>query len=98
MSSEKALLSAVHQHGARPTPEAPTSHRLTEFLLQVRPRVDQLLEAHGVAGEEAVALLETTVHVLVWKWESIRNREAWLLAVLERKCRLRIEDDPPFSR
>lgn len=93
MSSEKALLSTVRPRGALPSPEAPTSHRLTEFLLHVQPRVDLLLASHGVAGQEALELLEATVHVLVWKWESIRDREAWLLAILERKCRLRLDVD-----
>jgi hypothetical protein len=32
-------------------------------------------------------MLHETLRVLVWKWEAIRNREAYLTAVLERKCR-----------
>jgi hypothetical protein len=60
---------------------------LALFLRQVRPRVEELLGRYRVPEAAAAAMLHETLQVLVWKWETVRNREAWLTAVLERKCR-----------
>lgn len=60
------------------------------FLVRVRPRVEELLARHRLPAAEAEAILRSTLQVLVWKWESVRDREAWLMAVMERKCRLAV--------
>lgn len=66
--------------------QQPAGSPFTRFLREVRPRVEEILDRSGLPAEQAEDLLSETLRVLVWKWETVRNREAWLLAVLERKC------------
>lgn len=68
--------------------EGRTAGPLAGFLERVRPQVEELLVRYRVPASAAEEILQTTLQVLVWKWESVHNREAWLMAVMERKCRL----------
>jgi hypothetical protein len=61
---------------------------LADFLEGVRPKVERILRQYPLSTGQAEEILATTVYTLVWKWETVRNRESWLLAVLARKCRL----------
>lgn len=65
-----------------------TAGPLAGFLARVRPQVEELLVRYRIPASAAEEILQATLQVLVWKWESVRNREAWLMAVMERKCRL----------
>ena len=60
---------------------------LLDFLASVGPKADRLLASYRIEAAQAEAILLETLQVLVWKWETVRNREAWLLAVLEGRCR-----------
>ncbi|HEX4952626.1 MAG TPA: hypothetical protein VF017_04425 [Thermoanaerobaculia bacterium] len=69
----------------------------------MRGRIEEQFAAHGVAKSDAEAILAETLAVLVWRWETIRNREAWLIAMIERKVRMLSAranrdpwDDDPF--
>ena len=61
---------------------------LVEFLYAVQPKAEELFRRYEIDVAQAEEVLTATIQVLVWKWETVRNREAWLLAVLDRKCRL----------
>lgn len=72
---------------------------LAEFLEGIQPEVQQLILAYGLEPSEAEEILRGTLRTLVWKWESVRDRETWLLAVLARRCQqasaLRTMGDQP---
>lgn len=72
---------------------------LAQFLEGVQAQVESLMRAHGLEAAEAEEILRATVRTLVWKWESVRDRESWLLAVLARRCQqasaLHRLGDPP---
>ena len=57
-----------------------------EFLRTVGPKAERLIGRYRLAPDAAEAVLRDTVETLVWKWETVRDRETWLLAVLQRKC------------
>jgi hypothetical protein len=61
---------------------------LAEFLHHAWPKVEEILTRYRLPEQLAEEILRSTLQILVWKWESVRNREAWLLAVVERKCRV----------
>ncbi|HRC86827.1 MAG TPA: hypothetical protein PK413_14560 [Thermoanaerobaculia bacterium] len=71
-----------------------TSGRLAEFLDSVRPQIEEIFVRHSVLPERASEILSDTLAILVWRWEAIRNREAWLLAMIERKARASATDRP----
>lgn len=59
-----------------------------EFLRTVQPKATRLMEGYSLAPETASSVFHDTLETLVWKWETVRDRETWLLAVLQRKCEL----------
>ena len=59
---------------------------LEKLLCDLRPEIEDLFVLHSVPPEVAERILRETLQALAWKWEAVRNRQAWLLAILERKC------------
>ncbi len=59
---------------------------LATLLRELRPSIEDLFLLHKVPAKVAERLLRETLQALAWKWEAVRNRQAWLLAILERKC------------
>ena len=59
---------------------------LLTLLRELRPSMEDLFVVHKVPPTTAEPLLRETLQSLAWKWEVVRNRQAWLLAILERKC------------
>ncbi len=59
-----------------------------EFLRTVQPKATRLMESYCLAPEATSSIFHDTLETLVWKWETVRDRESWLLAVLQRKCEL----------
>jgi hypothetical protein len=64
---------------------------LVDFLIAVRPKAEALLRGFGLTTAELEEILASTLQVLAWRWETVRDRETWLLAMLERRCKLLIE-------
>jgi hypothetical protein len=60
---------------------------LSDFLASAGPKAERLLASFQLSASVAQEILSATLQVLVWKWETVRDREAWLLAVLEGRCR-----------
>lgn len=78
---------------SRPGPgEGRAAGPLVGFLARVRPKVEELLRAYRLPAATTEEIVAATLQTLVWKWEMVRDREAWLLAVLDRKCRLAAAD------
>jgi hypothetical protein len=59
---------------------------LEVLLRELRPSIEDLFVLHEIPVTSAERLLRETLQTLAWKWESVRNRRAWVLAILERKC------------
>ncbi len=66
--------------------EARTVGPLSTLLRELRLSMEDLFLLHKVPPTVAERLLRETLQALAWKWEAVRNRQAWLLAILERKC------------
>lgn len=64
----------------------PHGRPLAELLDSARPRVEGLIREYPLAAGQAEEILRNVLDTLVWQWESVHDREAWLLAVLARKC------------
>ncbi len=74
-------------HGSRlAAASACPSSPLVAFLLAVRPRAESMLRSFALTPAEADEALGSTLQILAWRWETVRDREAWLFAMLERRC------------
>ncbi len=58
------------------------------FLLQQHPRLLRELARFQIPREDAEDLLQETLVALVFKWESVRDPEAWLFSTLRNRCKL----------
>jgi hypothetical protein len=85
-AARKAAVPASRGDLPRPLPYR-ASGPLAEFLHRVGPKAERLLTSYRLGPAQAEKILSETLQVLVWKWEAVRDREAWLLAVLEGRCR-----------
>lgn len=72
----------VARLSGEPRPAGP----LAEFLNGIQAEVEELILAYALEPSEAEEILRGALRTLVWKWESVRDRESWLLAVLARRC------------
>ena len=83
------LQAKVQAAGALPVsvPRVREGSPLPEFLLAVRPKAELVLSKYLLEAAVAEEILQGTLQTLAWKWESVRDREQWLLAVLEGRCR-----------
>lgn len=59
---------------------------LAEFLESIQAEAQKVILAYGLEPAEAEEILGSALRTLVWKWESVRDRQSWLLAVLARRC------------
>lgn len=57
-----------------------------QLLTAVRPHTRRVLSRYQIPTEDADDLLQETFVALVFKWRTIRNPEAWLLATLRNRC------------
>jgi RNA polymerase sigma factor (sigma-70 family) len=60
--------------------------RFGELVRQVRPRLKILLARYRIPLQDTEDLLQTTLLQLVYQWDRIRDREAWLMGTLKRQC------------
>lgn len=69
------------------------------LLLRVQPEIDKVFARHAVPGSDAEDLLQETLFALIYKWDDIRNPEAWLLATLQNRCSIywRSRDEDLFE-
>jgi RNA polymerase sigma-70 factor (ECF subfamily) len=68
------------------SPEVVAELSLEELLDRMQPRLRRILARHRIPAQDAEDLLQETFLILVTKWGTIRNPEAWLLATLANRC------------
>jgi RNA polymerase sigma factor (sigma-70 family) len=56
------------------------------LLRRVRPDLSRVLAEFRIPQQDAEDLLQETLVALVFKWQSIRKPEAWLLSTLRNRC------------
>lgn len=59
---------------------------LEEILDRMQPRLKRILARYRIPPQDAEDLLQETFLIMVSKWGSIRNPDAWLLATLSNRC------------
>jgi hypothetical protein len=67
-----------------PSSGKPTRDDLDQFLDRLRPKIARLFERRAVPQEEAERRLREALIRLLYRWDGIRDREAWLLAALKK--------------
>ena len=58
------------------------------FLREMQPKLLGILRRSRIPPEDAEDILQETLLTLVYKWQEVRNPEAWLIGVLRKKCLL----------
>lgn len=66
--------------------EAYADRPFEALLLRLRPEMTRILKDQAIPPEDAEDLLQETFFALVFKWDGIRNPEAWLLSTLRNRC------------
>lgn len=56
------------------------------LLRRLQPQISKILGRNAIPGSDAEDLLQETLYALVFKWDSVRKPEAWLLSTLENRC------------
>jgi RNA polymerase sigma-70 factor (ECF subfamily) len=59
---------------------------LEEILDRMQPRLKRILARYRIPAQDAEDLLQETFLIMVSKWGSLRNPDAWLLATLSNRC------------
>lgn len=57
-----------------------------ETLARVRPALERVLAGYDLPVEDAEDVLQDCYLTLLYKWESVRCPEAWLIGTLRKKC------------
>jgi len=57
-----------------------------QLLRRLRPELEETLGAYRLDEREAEEVLSETLHMLIYRWDRIGNRDLWLLATLKRSC------------
>jgi RNA polymerase sigma factor (sigma-70 family) len=65
-------------------PSAPTG--LASLVEGLRPRLKRILGSYRIPPHDADDVLQETFLALFNRWESIENKEAWLVATLRHRC------------
>ena len=67
--------------------ESPQDEENFELLLEkVKPTLRQILGRYQIPLEDADDVLQDTMLTLLYKWDQVRNPEAWLIGTLRRRC------------
>ncbi len=71
-----------------PQPTQRQEVQLEQFLHQVRPRLKALFARYRIPPQDTEDILQQAFLALIYQWEGIRDREAWLLGTLKNRCLL----------
>lgn len=69
-----------------PDPPDVAEPSLEDLLDRMQPRMRRVLSRFRIPSQDAEDVLQETFLILVTKWGTIRNTEAWLLATLSNRC------------
>lgn len=68
-------------------PGAPADDQtLAELLEAVRPRLKRLLRSYDIPPEDAEDIVQEGILEALRKWDTIRQKDAWLLGAVRFKC------------
>ena len=59
---------------------------LDPFLRRVRPKLLRLLRGSRIPEQDAEDLIQQTLLALVYRWDTIRNPEAWAVGAVRKNC------------
>ncbi|HEX9943198.1 MAG TPA: RNA polymerase sigma factor [Thermoanaerobaculia bacterium] len=59
---------------------------LEDVLERMEPRLKRVLSRYRIPAQDVDDLLQDTFLIMISKWGSIRNPEAWLLGTLANRC------------
>jgi RNA polymerase sigma factor (sigma-70 family) len=59
---------------------------LEPLVERLRPRLRRILRGYGIPPHDAEDLLQETFLAVLSKWESIDNKEAWVIGTLRHRC------------
>jgi RNA polymerase sigma factor (sigma-70 family) len=57
-----------------------------QFLKAMGPKMKRLLAANRIPTEDAEDVLQQALLALIYRWDTIRDPESWLLGTLRRHC------------
>jgi RNA polymerase sigma factor (sigma-70 family) len=67
-------------------PSIAASTELEPLVERLRPRLKRILGAYHIPPHDADDILQETFLALLSKWDSIDNREAWVVGTLRHRC------------
>lgn len=59
---------------------------IERLLARLKPHLARVFGEFGILPQDAEDLLQETFVALLFKWETIHNAEAWVLATLRNRC------------
>lgn len=59
---------------------------LEELIVQLRPRLRQVLSAHRIPYPDSEDLVQDVLMAAFRKWDTIQAKDAWILGTLRNKC------------
>jgi RNA polymerase sigma factor (sigma-70 family) len=64
----------------------PDDQTLLELLEAIRPRLKRLLRSYDIPPEDAEDIVQEAILDALRKWDTIRQKDAWLLGTVRFKC------------
>lgn len=65
-----------------PPPKPP----LDELLREIRPKLYRLVRGFGIPEEDSEDLIQNTLLALVFRWDQVRNPDAWVVGTVKKNC------------
>src|SRR5258708_33405944 len=59
---------------------------LEPLILRLRPKLKRVLGGYGVPPHDADDLLQEVFLAALIRWDSIENKEAWMIGTLRNRC------------
>jgi RNA polymerase sigma factor (sigma-70 family) len=67
-------------------PSVAQATELEQLVEKLRPRLKRILYGYGIPPHDADDLLQEAFLAVLSKWESIDNKEAWMIGTLRHRC------------
>lgn len=75
-------------HPRRGMPETGRASKppLDELLREIRPKLYRLVRSFGIPEEDSEDLIQNTLLALVFRWDQVRNPDAWVVGTVKKNC------------
>lgn len=67
-------------------PESSPGSAFEDFVEKVRPRLRKILSRYRIPPQDSDDLMQEAFLILVTKWGTVQNPEAWIVATLANRC------------